>query len=176
MDKEKIQRVVLIGYRAVGKSSVGRLLAGMLGWEYLSTDALIERRQKSSIMEIVDKSGWSHFRNLEQSVVKSITSRMRAVIDCGGGVVETAENMKLLQAGSLVVWIDADISTISRRIRDSDQHRPLLSEANIERDISTNYQRRRPLYQRYAGFTVNSDDNDPEAICKKILAILRQHE
>jgi shikimate kinase len=169
---KKNQRIVLIGFRGVGKTTVGKLLAAELDWEYISTDNLIEKQQDLSIKEIVSQSGWSYFRQLEHSTVKSISSQMKTVIDCGGGIIENAENMALLIEGSLIVWIDADISTITNRIGISAENRPLLSELDINKDIIKNYQRRKPIYQSYAHLTVNSEKLKPADICKKILEIL----
>ena len=168
----KYQRVVLIGFRAVGKTTVGKLLARQLDWEYLSTDHLIEKQQKISIKEIVKKSGWSNFRRLEHSIIKSISSRMEAVVDCGGGVIENAENMELLKTGSLIVWIDADTSSIIKRIKTSAESRPSLSNPEIERDVMENYRKRKPIYQSHAQLTVNSDNLKPTDICKEILEVL----
>jgi shikimate kinase len=172
----KYQRVVLIGFRAVGKTTVGKLLARLLDWEYLSTDNLIEIQQKISIKEIVEQSGWSEFRRLEHSIIKSISSRMEAVVDCGGGVIENADNIKLLKNGSLVVWIDADISSIIKRIKTSAEIRPSLSDPEIEQDVEENYTKRKPVYQSYAQVTVNSEKLKPMDICKLILEILHPYE
>jgi shikimate kinase len=166
------QRVVLIGFRAVGKTTVGKLLARELNWEYLSTDNLIEKQQNLSITEIVSQSGWTKFRSLEHSVIKSISSQMKAVVDCGGGVVENSENMVLLQTESLIVWLDAVIASITDRMRISAESRPVLSEPEIERDIIKNYNRRKPIYQSYAQVTVNSNNLKPADICNEILEFL----
>ncbi len=162
------QRIVLIGFRGSGKTTIGKRLAELLGWNFISTDALIEREIGASISEWVEKNGWENFREKEKAVIRSLPESDNMVIDCGGGVVEDAQNMELLQRYSLIVWVDAEEADIYRRLlREND--RPLLNQADLREDIRTNYRRRQPLYRQYSRIYVNSSQNSTEEICQYII-------
>ena len=168
------KRIVLIGFRGTGKSTIGALLARSLNWKLISTDTLIEKHHQMEIKDIVAKYGWKEFRRMEHSVIKTISARMNSVVDCGGGVTENPENLNLLRPGSLIVWVDADIEEIRKRLKKDGELRPLLSEAEFDIDLHKNYQRRRPVYQSYARMQVNSSTMSPAEICERILNELNQ--
>lgn len=165
--QNKYLRVVLIGFRGVGKTTVGKRLAKMLKWKFLSTDILIEKLSGQNISYLVESKGWKNFRNFEMEVVRALKNETKVVIDCGGGVVENSENISMLSPDSLMVWIDAELKDIFYRLSNA-KDRPLLSKSNLEDDIVNNYNRRFPLYQYYSHIYVNSSEFSEEDICKKI--------
>jgi shikimate kinase len=160
-------RVVLIGFRGVGKTTVGKRLAKMLNWKFLSTDVLIEKLSGQNISYLVESKGWKNFRNFEMEVIRALKDETKVVIDCGGGVVENSENITMLSPGSLMVWVDAELKDIFNRLSNA-KDRPLLSQSNLEEDIVNNYNRRFPLYQYYSHLYVNSSEFSEKDICNKI--------
>ncbi len=167
------QRVVLIGFRGTGKTTVARELARWLDWEYLSTDQMIEEHANRNISDFVREQGWEEFRNLEEQVVRSLTGKKQVVIDCGGGVVESPAVMDQLNEEALVVWIDASQEDILRRIEGHRATRPLLSESDVTEDVKVNYRRRLPLYQRYGKLHLNSSESTPQEMCRIIQDTLK---
>src|SRR5262245_51897574 len=84
--------IFLIGYRGSGKSTVGRVLAGRLGWEFIDADAVLEERYGNTIREIFAAEGETGFRNKESAVLADLCTRAKTVIATGGGVILRQEN------------------------------------------------------------------------------------
>ena len=106
MKKLNLKRIVLIGFRGTGKSTIGKLLAKKLEWKYLSTDQQIEERVGTTISDIVERKGWKYFRKLETQVIEKLKSSQNMIIDTGGGIVENQKNVIQLNSSSLIVWIN----------------------------------------------------------------------
>ena len=170
-----VRRVVLIGFRGAGKSTLGQELARRLSWRYFSTDRLIEAEAGMSIAEMVSRHGWTVFRDRETRVTEQLQTAREAVIDCGGGIVENERNMQFLLPDSFVVWVDAALPLLLQRIG-SDPGRPLLSEKNPRTDLEKNYRRRLPLYRKYSHFYVDTTRATVQEVCETILERLKNHE
>lgn len=169
-DKRKhAQRIVLIGYRGTGKTTVGKQLANQLGWKYFSTDDMVEELSKMSIEEFVAKFSWRKFREIEIKVIQQLKNIKNTIIDCGGGVVEDEGNMKILKNKSFMVWLDAEILDIKKRLKKG-LPRPLLSGKTVSDDIEHNYPRRKTLYRKYANICVNSSKDSVQTICQTIIS------
>lgn len=169
------QRVVLIGFRGSGKTTIGRELARLLGWNYLSTDEWIEKQARCSIADFVKREGWPRFRRLEREAVQKLAGECQAIIDCGGGVVEEASNMATLEKNALVVWVDAALEDLYHRLRQN-RNRPLLSAKDLRTDVAENYRRREPLYRRHARLYVNTSENPLPECCRRIVEELHRAE
>lgn len=151
-----IRRVVLIGFRAAGKSTVARELSALLQWNCVSTDALVEAELGEKISVHVARTGWASFRRAESRVVKALAvADGEMIIDCGGGVVEDAGLMQVLLRDALCVWVDASPRELHRRLSQAGD-RPLLSEKDLRSDVLRHYQRRRPLYRRYSQLHIDT--------------------
>jgi len=174
MTNTRKDRIVLIGFRGCGKSTIGKKLAKMLGWEYISTDRIIEEKEKMPINEIVKRKRWRYFRKLESEVLSEMRASKNLIIDTGGGaVIEHQEEIDKLLTSSTVVWIDAYVEDIIRRLKD-DKKRPLLNQSNFIEDIEFNYEKRRPVYQNLAAFKFNTSVESVEQICNKLILEMRQ--
>ncbi len=123
----------MVGYMGSGKTTVGRALAGQLGWQLLDLDAAIAERAGLSIPEIFASSGEPRFRELERrELIEALDGPRERVVSCGGGVVIDPRNRALLrQVPTVFLWEDADV--LYRRTRGSG--RPLRG-ASFE-DFST---------------------------------------
>ena len=91
-----MKNIVLLGFMGTGKTAVAKRLADELKMKYISTDDIIEAREKRSINDIFAEDGESYFRKVEREAVKDVSSEDGAVIAAGGGVVLDAENLKNL--------------------------------------------------------------------------------
>ena len=163
-----VQRITLIGYRAAGKSTIARLVAEALGWDCISSDERIETAVGMPISDYVGKNGWPAFRDAETAVLLALRSVEEAVIDCGGGVVERGENMAAVTERALVVWIDAPVEVIQRRLA-AENNRPLLSHSDMTSDVLSNYTRRRPLYDAFSHLRIDTARRTPRQACEEIL-------
>lgn len=142
--------IVLIGYRCCGKTSTGKILAQRLDKKFVDTDELIVEKAGCSIDEIVSNHGWEYFRKLEADVIKEVSGIDNLVIATGGGVVIQDENITNLKKNGFVVWLNADINIIRKRLIEdtlSDQNRPSLTGDDPSDEIRAVLEEREPLYK-----------------------------
>jgi shikimate kinase len=161
--------LILIGYRAAGKTTVGRLLARRLGWSFLDTDELIEARDGRTIARMVEQEGWDHFRRLEKEVVAEVSALSRQVIATGGGAVLDPDNVAALRARGRVVWLETDVDTIRRRLI-GDDGRPSLTGEGTVNEAARILAERRPAYDRAAHWRLDTAGLDPESVAETILS------
>ena len=162
--------VILIGYRGTGKSTVARLVASRLGWEVVSTDALIVERAKLPIPEIVSQGGWDDFRDLEATVCKELQGKDRLVIDTGGGVILRAVNVEALHSGGVICWLTATVETIRRRIAYDLQRPSLTSGKTFLEEIEDVLKERTPHYQAAADCVIETDSRSANQVADEVLA------
>jgi shikimate kinase len=153
-----IDNLVLVGYRGVGKSAVARHLARLTGWELCSLDEMLKKRFSQGLQEFIQANGWPAFRAAETELLKELQGCKGVVIDCGGGIVETPENLPLLKSLGTVVWLTASETQIRNRILSSRSMRLSLtgSSAADPDEIHAVLQRRNPLYRQIADITIDS--------------------
>lgn len=168
-------KIVLIGYRCTGKTSVGKRLAERLGIPFYDTDELVQRDAGKTIRELVDAEGWDAFRARERAIIKQLPLSAEAVIAAGGGAIMDAANRKALKHKGLCVWLMADVGTIVERMRDdkaSAVQRPPLSDDGLEQETAKILEARRPFYQEMADCTIDTSGKNIAAIVDEILSAL----
>lgn len=151
-----IRNLALIGFMGAGKSAVGRSVAEQLGFEFVDTDELIERRVGKSISQIFAQDGEAHFRELERSVVEQLQSENHLVISTGGGLPTRQENIDSLKTHALIVCLWASADKIWERVRHQ-SHRPLLQTPDPFAKIQELLAARAPFY-RQADVLLNTDN------------------
>jgi len=169
LQKEKI---ILTGYRATGKSSIGKILADLLGFSFVDTDQVIEKRQGEAIAEMVGRGGWDLFRRKEEDTILELARSKNSVIATGGGAVMHEKAWAELRKNGLAVWLTADVNTICRRLAadsETDDQRPPLTEMGTMDEISMVLENRRPLYEKSSDLTVNTEGKTPEEVAEVIL-------
>jgi len=159
--------IVLIGMRGSGKTAVGRILAQKLGREFIEMDKLIVQKAGLSIAEIVAQHGWERFRDLEAEVTAEVAEWDNIINATGGGVVVREQNIINLKQNGLLVWLTANIDSLSKRIGEDDS-RPLLVGKNQREDIELTLAERQPLYRKAADITIDTEDKTPEAVAELI--------
>jgi len=160
--------LVLIGYRGTGKSAIARKLAAMLDRQVVSLDQEIVRLSGKPIPEIVAAHGWSHFRDLEESVCLEFGSHDGIIIDCGGGVVERDANFALLRTGGKVFWLRATPTTIVGRIGGDDARPSLTGTKSFTEEVEEVLARRTPLYERLAHVAIDTDGRSVDDLAATI--------
>ena len=121
------KNIVLIGFMGTGKSSVGKLLAKKLNFQFIDTDEMIENKAKISIKEIFELHGETHFREMEKFVIKEMETSKNTVISTGGGVVLDNENIKKLASIGTIICLKSNPRVIYKRTSLM-TNRPLLNE------------------------------------------------
>jgi shikimate kinase len=168
--------IILIGYRAAGKTSVGRSLAARLGLPFYDTDEILVRDTGKTIRELVQQGGWSLFREKEKSAVFGLSTRDRCVIALGGGAVLDKDNLKRLGEKGLFVWLRADHGTIMNRMGEdskNDQQRPSLSDGGAVEEVPAMLRSREEAYRTVAHFSVDTTARSIEEVSEEIMRILR---
>jgi shikimate dehydrogenase len=165
-------KIILIGMPGCGKSSLGKRAAKDLGLEFIDTDQLIEDSERRSIADIFRDSGEQYFRDLETRTLKLIAresggKKQSAVISLGGGMVERDENVKIIRALGLVVFIDRAPDSILGNITFG-ARRPLLSDPEKLHEI---YERRIELYRAAAHKVLKNDGNYKHAL-KQLVSLI----
>jgi shikimate kinase len=168
--------VTLIGYRGSGKSAVSAHLADALGWTAVDADHEIERRAGRTIREIFEEKGEPHFRQLERDVLAELLAGDRLVIAAGGGAVLSTETRSRMQAAGPVVWLQATVDQLERRINadaKSPQRRPPLTDSGGRHEIEELLNVREPLYRQSATAIVQTDELTVEDVAKAVLASVK---
>lgn len=142
-----MKNIVLIGFMGTGKTTIATKLALRLNMRYVSTDDLIEKKEKRTINEIFTNSGEDYFRNVESEVVAEVSAQQGLVIDCGGGAVIRDENAANLKSAGIIVCLTADPEVIMERTKKY-KHRPLLNVEDPKRKIIDLMNKRRPYYAK----------------------------
>jgi shikimate kinase len=165
------RNLILIGFRGTGKTTISTKIAQSLDWKRFSTDDMAMERCGMSIAAFVGEHGWAAFRQIEHECVAEVASNQGVIIDCGGGVVENPENMRLLSQNGIIVWVHAELNDVLERLSEDplDAQRPLLTQNTTkQQDIIDNYSRRLPLYEGFAEFMVNTSSHSVEECCRYI--------
>jgi shikimate kinase len=142
-----IVNLALIGFMGTGKTSVGRLVAEQLHFDYLDTDELIQSRTGRTITEIFSTDGEAAFRKMEQELVGELAARTKTVIATGGGLPMNPQNLVSLKTHALVVCLWASPEKIWERVKNQ-THRPLLHDVDPQKKIRELLAAREPFYRQ----------------------------
>jgi shikimate kinase len=157
--------VILTGFMGAGKSTTGRALARLLGWDFVDLDEEVEGAEGKAIPRIFAEEGEDRFREAEAQALSRLLSRSEVIVATGGGVLLREENRKRL-AGRLVVNLDVSLEECLHRLRESGAERPLLAKGNVE-EVRSLYERRRPLYEAIER-RIQTQGRSPEEVAREI--------
>lgn len=167
MNKDNI---VLIGMPGAGKSTVGVVLAKVLGYHFLDSDLLIQAQERRLLKDIIENDGVEAFVSIENTVNMEIDA-CQSVIATGGSVVYGKEAMEHLKKIGTVVYIKLSYSSICERLGDLNQRGVVLKPWQ---DLKTIYMERCPLYERYADLVVDGEKREIREMVALIVNSLRQ--
>ena len=161
--------LILIGMPAVGKSTIGVLLAKRLGLDFLDTDLMIQTGELARLQTLIARDGLQRFCDLEARYIQALAPE-RTVIATGGSVVYRGGAMTHLQALGRVLFLDIALAPLTARLDSLDARGVVYLPGQT---IDTLYAERRPLYQRYAHATIDCTHCTPEQVIRKIVAALQ---
>ncbi|MEF2735276.1 MAG: shikimate kinase [Blautia sp.] len=164
------QNVVLIGMPGVGKSTVGVILAKVLGYEFVDSDLLIQKAEKRLLREIIAQEGQAGFLKIENRVNASIDME-KTVIATGGSVVYCTEAMEHLKKIGTVVYLKLDYEILKKRLGNLRCRGVVLRKGQTLKDL---YDERTPLYEKYADIVVDEKNLNIEETLQKILERLEK--
>ena len=169
-----MKNIILIGFMACGKSSVGKRLSQALNLEFLDTDELIEQKAGTTISDIFATQGEAAFRAMETECLKDLLARNGGefVLSVGGGLPVREENRKLLKQIGTVVYLKVSAETVFARVR-NDKTRPLLQTANPRGRIMDLMNARKNFYEDGAEYIIEADHKSFEDIIEEIKEICR---
>jgi shikimate kinase len=156
---------ILIGPPGAGKSTVGPLLAGLLGVAFADTDSQVEAVAGKPVGDVFIEDGEAAFRALEREAVASAVAGYRGVLGLGGGAIMDPGTRTLL-AGQLVVYLETGFAEAAKRVG-MDRPRPLLT-GNPRTKLRALLEQRLPVYQQLATITVGTDQRAPDDIAADI--------
>jgi shikimate dehydrogenase len=165
--------IVLIGLRGSGKTTVGRILARKLGREFVEMDELITRKAGLTITEMVEKYGWEKFRELEEEVTEEIAKMDNIINASGGGVVTREKNIIRLKEKGVLVWLQASLDTLVRRIGKDTDRPPLTKGRTLREDMEITFKERERLYQQAADLSIDTENKTPEQVAEDIINLLK---
>jgi len=118
--------VYIIGFMGSGKSTAGRKLAAILGWDFVDLDRKIEERAGKTIPQIFSEEGEDNFRIIEAEVLKNMKPLKETVISTGGGTPCHGDNMDFMLANGLTIYLKMTPEQLKKRLLESSGERPLI--------------------------------------------------
>ena len=165
MDENENKNIVLIGMPAVGKSTVGVLLAKRLGRYFLDTDVFIQAVAGRTLQQIIDTDGLENFCRLEAEHILGI-DRTNCVIATGGSAVYSEDAMNRLKETGQIVYLNLPLDMIKKRLTDLNVRGVVISEGKTLDDL---YKQRTSLYKKWADITIDCLNLTHEQVVEKII-------
>lgn len=162
--EEEMNNIILVGMPGAGKSTVGVILAKVLGYQFIDSDLLIQKREKKLLHEIIAKKGLDTFIEIENQVNASIDAE-DSVIATGGSVIYGKEAMEHLRKIGTVIYIKLSYETLRKRLGNIKQRGVVLKEGQ---DLQGLYEERCPLYEKYCHYEVDAEGMDAEGLVEAI--------
>jgi shikimate kinase len=166
----RLRNVVLVGLMGAGKSSVGRRLAGRLGFAFIDADTEIEKAAGASIPEIFASHGEAAFRDGERKVIARLMDQPHVVLATGGGAFMNADTRSRVRERGISIWLKAELDILVKRCARR-SNRPLLANGDLKATLSRLMSERYPVYAE-ADITVTSVDGPHDAVVDQIMQAL----
>ena len=161
----KKDNIVLIGMPGVGKSTVGVILAKVLGYQFVDADLVIQQREGKLLCEIIEEVGTEGFIEVENRVNASLDVT-HSIIATGGSVIYGKEAMEHLQSIGKIVYLKVSYETLEKRLADIKGRGVVLKKGQ---DLNALYKERSPLYEKYADIQISEGDLGVEQTVEKII-------
>ncbi len=164
----KKNNIILIGMPASGKSTVGVILAKILGYNFVDADIVIQKKEGRKLSQIIETEGIDGFINIENQINSEIEVE-KSVIATGGSAVYGKEAMDHYKNIGRIVYLKVSMDTLTKRLREVKQRGVVMREGQ---SLVSLYNERTPLYERYADITIDEGDKTMEEVVADLLAAL----
>ncbi len=166
-----MKNIVLIGMPGAGKSTIGIILAKVLGYNFLDSDLLIQEQEKCLLRDIIEKHGLDGFIAVENQVNRDIRTT-NTVIATGGSIIYGTEAINHLRDIGIVVYIKLSLETIDNRLGNIKQRGVVFKEGQTLKSL---YEERCPLYEKYAHIIIDGEGLNTEELMEKIAEEVRHY-
>lgn len=165
--------IILTGFMGIGKSTVGKILAKQLGYQFIDTDRLIESRAGRSVAAIFEMLGEPAFRQMETDVARELSEQQGLVIATGGGMLVNPVNQQLLEQRGRIFCLTACEDDIIKRLSSprAQARRPLLHGRDLRQHVRQLMQERMPVYSRF--FQIDTSGIGVKEVAEAILRIIK---
>ena len=167
------KNLVLLGMMAVGKSTLGKIVAKKQELKFIDIDASIEKKNSMTIKEIFKKKGEKFFRMEEENEILKSLEKNNCVIALGGGAFMNKTVRENILKKAISIWLNVDIKTLNQRVK-WNQKRPLLKEENNQKKITELYAERKNIY-KLANHQIACDNLSKKNIVEKIIALYEKY-
>lgn len=167
-----MKNIALIGMPGVGKSTLGVIIAKILGYRFVDTDLIIQEKCKMLLKNIIEKEGVDGFIETENRICASLDAKS-SVIATGGSVVYGKDAMEHLRSIGTVVYLKQDFEVISKRLSDIKNRGVVLHEDQTLFDL---YTEREPLYRRYAHIICDMSNGTIEDNVERLIRDIREYQ
>ena len=167
-----MENIILTGMPGAGKSTVGVLLAKVLGMSFIDSDLLIQEQEGQLLKDIITEKGLEGYLEIENRVNREICVK-HSVIATGGSVVYCPEAMEHLGRIGMIIYIKLDYETIDERLGNIRQRGVVLKKGQNLRSL---FEERCPLYEKYAHLTVDGEGLSMEEVLDKMITLIREKQ
>ena len=161
------KNLVLLGMMAVGKSTLGKIVAKKQDLIFIDTDLNIEKKYAMKISEIFKNKGEKFFRILEEREVLESLKKSKCVIALGGGAFMKKTIRDRILKDSVSIWLDVNLKTLNKRVK-WNKKRPLINEKDNQIKINKLYAERKNIY-KMANYRINCNNLSKKDIANKII-------
>jgi shikimate kinase len=164
-------KIAILGFRGVGKSTVSRLLHKTTGLPLYVLDVEIENKEGKSITEIVEAGGWNYFRDLELAYLKTQVDREKVILDCGGGILEgrdgnfSIEKSEILKKHFFCVYLSLPDAKLLTRL---EKMKNKSSRPGLQGDIKKILEKRKPWFEKIANVAISADGFTPYEVASLV--------
>jgi len=178
----KVERLYLTGFMTCGKSTIGPILANVIGWSFKDLDLEIEKKENKKVVEIFEEKGENYFRQIEYNLLSEYSEHKNLILSLGGGTIIKKNNLELMKRTGKIIYLKSSSEVIYQRIKnkiDRPIFRDLVLSENAKPqdfiDRIKNLQQEREPYYSSADFFIDTDKTRIGVTVDRLVKIIRKH-